>query len=253
MKRGLYILRLVLCLSLCLTQLFEISALAVSSVQTAQSVSIQDIETITEDGKAERKLTEEEKTAIRAMIDAEAILASNEMFSPEKAISVLESIFAQWVLAGRPVPNGKNPFLVSVKKEDEKYLPALFWAYNNKLLIYGEDVKKVNSRLQLADLSRNQSRIDMIEDLYREWCIDFPEVKASEKPAADVALNGGGKSHVYADALAWALAEGIIKENELKKKADGLYFEPEKAVTRVQASLWLYRFHACMEAEKAKQ
>ena len=248
MKKVPLLLRLLL-LGLCLTQLLEISAIAAVN---RKIVAIQDIEIVTDAAGVKRKLTEEEKKAIRAITDAGAMTAPSGIFSPGKTVSIRDSLWAQWTQAGRPVPKGKNPFEGCIKKGEEKYLPMYFWAYNNKLLLYGEDVKKAGGKLQFTDLSREQSRIDMIEDMYREWCIDFPEVTASEKPTEDVKLGMGGKSRVYADALAWALAEGIVKKSELKTKKDGLYFEPGSPVTRAQASLWLYRFRARMEVRKAE-
>ena len=146
---------------------------------------------------------------------------SDTVFGVNSACTRAETVLALWKAAGSPAPSGaENPF-VDVSESDAWY-QAVLWAAENGVT-YGMDATHFGP-------DRTITRAQAVAFLYRAWKGGTP---SETNPFADVPSGAW-----YADAVLWAVAEGITKG------VSATAFDPNGTLTRGHIVTFLYRAYA---------
>ena len=146
---------------------------------------------------------------------------SDTVFGVNSACTRAETVLALWKAAGFPAPSGaENPF-VDVNESDAWY-QAVLWAAENGVT-YGMDATHFGP-------DRTVTRAQAVAFLYRAWKGGTPSETNS---FADVPSGAW-----YADAVLWAVAEGITKG------VSATAFDPNGTLTRGHIVTFLYRAYA---------
>ena len=146
---------------------------------------------------------------------------SDTVFGVNSACTRAETVLALWKAAGSPAPSGaENPF-VDVSESDAWY-QAVLWAVESGVT-YGMDATHFGP-------DRTVTRAQAVAFLYRAWKGGTPSETNS---FADVPSGAW-----YADAVLWAVAEGITKG------VSATAFDPNGTLTRGHIVTFLYRAYA---------
>ena len=151
----------------------------------------------------------------------------NGKFSPEAPCTRAQNVTFLWRAAGSPEPKSMNSF--SDVSADAYYAKAVAWAAKNAIVdgIGGGrfDPEANVSREQLATILFRYAKTLGLDT---EAKADFAGFEDGDKV-----------SSWAADAMSWAVAEGIIAGS---KDGGKLYLDPQGDATRAQVALMLMRF-----------
>lgn len=147
---------------------------------------------------------------------------SGTVFSPDGEMTRGQLVTVLYRLAGEPQVSGTNPFTDVM--EDWFYTDAVIWAYENEI------VKGISDTCFAPE--QDITRQDMVTILYRYCGWLGLDVSAS----ADLSgYPDAGEVEPYAaDAMAWAVGEGVIQ-------GTGTGLEPNGATTRAQVATVVMR------------
>ena len=147
-------------------------------------------------------------------------------FQPDTAMSRAMLVTVLWRYAGEPA-EGENTF--SDVKDSEWYAEAVAWAAHNNIVggvgngKFAPDGKI--TREQLATILYRYSKAQGIDVSKAAQLSSFPD---------------GAKVSTYAaDALSWAVAEGLVTGS---KVGNQVYLDPQGSATRAQVATILMRF-----------
>ena len=141
---------------------------------------------------------------------------SSTSFSPDKSCTRAQFVMMLWKLAGSPAVDGANPFS---DVSGAKTTKAVVWALQRGIINRG-------SRF---DPDGSISRVQIVMILWK--MAGSPEVQGAN-PFTDVS---GAKT---TKAVLWAYQNGITKGTGASS------FSPDKACTRVQLVIFLYKYNA---------
>ncbi len=146
---------------------------------------------------------------------------SDTVFGVNSACTRAETVLALWKAAGSPAPSGAESPFVDVSESDAWY-QAVLWAVESGVT-YGMDATHFGP-------DRTVTRAQAVAFLYRAWKGGTP---SETNPFADVPSGAW-----YADAVLWAVAEGITKG------VSATAFDPNGTLTRGHIVTFLYRAYA---------
>ncbi|MCD8066735.1 MAG: leucine-rich repeat protein [Oscillospiraceae bacterium] len=141
---------------------------------------------------------------------------SNTTFSPETACTRAQAVTFLWRAAGSPEASGENPF--ADISEDDYYYTAVLWAVENGITTGTSDTA--------FSPDATCTRAEIVTFLYRA----SGETAEAAETFTDVTADAW-----YAEAVAWAAAEGITTGTTETT------FTPEASCTRGQIVTFLYR------------
>ena len=145
-------------------------------------------------------------------------------FSPDTAVTRAQIVTFLWRNAGRPVPAIDNPFTDVDPVKHEAYYQAILWAYEKGITDGSNSAGTTFSPDETCTLAQ------ILTFLWRY--LDQPAAPAGSD------FTGVTAGDYYADAVRWAVAEGITKD------ATAAAFSPSETCTRGQCVTFLYRAFA---------
>ncbi len=141
---------------------------------------------------------------------------SDTEFSPEAACTRAQAVTFLWCAAGSPEVSGENPF--ADMSEDDYYYTAVLWALQNGITTGTSD--------DAFSPDATCTRAEIVTFLHRA----SDEAAEAAETFTDVTADAW-----YAEAVAWAAAEGITTGTSETT------FTPEASCTRGQIVTFLYR------------
>ena len=158
---------------------------------------------------------------------------SADTFSPWDTMTRGMMVTVLYALAGRPEPQGENPFR-DVKSKDYYYRPVIWASENNIVAGVGDgrfDPKGEITREQMAAILFRYAQYAGLDTEPRASLADFPDA---------------GKTHSYAvEPMGWAVAMGVLSG---EKAGDTVWLHPRGAASRAQvATLFMGFVTRCLE------